>query len=141
MPERHPTIDHGDMPDAASPRGTWRATVHRLGGEPGPTTDVGMLARVDESGAVTVFVEGRSARPGIGAWRSVGQGRVLVVVEWLAETTPLGVHDRLSVHAAGELSEDGRTCHLRMQWQRLASGGRPVGAAASGEAEATRLDP
>jgi len=141
MPERDPTPDHGDMPDPASLCGTWRATVHRLGGEPGLTTDIGMLARVDESGAVTVFVDGRSAQPGIGAWRSVGHGRVLVVVEWLAETTARRVHERLSMHAAGELSVDGRTCRLRMQWQLLARDGLPVGTAASGEAEATRLDP
>jgi hypothetical protein len=129
------------MPDPPSPCGTWRATVIRLGDQPVLSPGIGVLARVEEGGAVTVFVDGRASQPGIGAWRSGGRGRVLAVVEWLVDTAADPVRDRLCVHAAAELSDDGRTCLLRLQWQFLTPDGRSVRAAATGEAEATRLEP
>jgi hypothetical protein len=100
-----------------------------------------MLARVEDGGAVTVFVDGRAAQPGIGAWRSAGLGRVLIVAEWLIDSTPGRSNERLSVRVAAEMSDDGRSCHLRLQWQSLAPDGEPLGAAVTGEAEATRLEP
>lgn len=129
------------MPDPPSPCGAWRATVHRLGAEPEPDGGFGVLARVEEGGTVTVFLDGRSAQPGIGAWRSAGRGRVLVVAEWLLDTSPHQPHERLTVRAAAELSDDGRTCQMRLQWQSLTRDGVPLGAAVAGEALGTRLEP
>jgi hypothetical protein len=129
------------MPDPPSPCGTWRATVIRLGDQPVLSAGIGVLARVEEGGAVTVFVDGRASQPGIGVWRSAGHGRVLAVVEWLVDTSADPVRDRLCVHAAAELSDDGRTCLLRLHWQFRTPDGRSARGAATGEAEATRLEP
>jgi len=102
---------------------------------------IGVLARLEDGGTVTVFVDGRASQPGIGAWRSAGRGRVLVVAEWLMDVRPRHAHERLSVRAAAELSDDGNACHLRLQWQFLDREGTPVRAAVVAEAEGTRLEP
>ena len=90
---------------------------------------------------MTVFLDGRSTQPGIGTWRSAGRGRVLVIADWLLDTSSHQPHERLSVRAAAEVSEDGRTCQMRLQWQSLTRDGVQLGAAVAGEAVGARLEP
>lgn len=114
--------------------------MRRLGGTPGPSDDIGVLARVEVGGTVTVLVSGVATELGIGGWQAAGPGRVVLVAEWLVR----GVGRRaavLSVRAAAELSPDGRTCQARLQWRHLDLTGAPQGVAVTAEADGTRLQP
>jgi hypothetical protein len=124
-----------------SPCGAWRLTVRRLGGGPEGTDGIGVLARLEAGGTVTVFLGGPAGEPGIGGWKSAGPGRVVAIVEWFVRDAPHGAVGRLSVRAAAEMSADGRTCQARLQWRHLDLAGRPEGEAATGEAEGMRLEP
>lgn len=124
-----------------SPRGAWRFTVRRLGSMTDATDKIGVLARVEAGGTVTVFAGGPAGEAGIGAWKPAGPGRVVVIVEWFVRSPSRGAVGRVSVRAAAELSADGRTCQARLQWRRLDLAGNPLGDAVTGEADGTRLEP
>lgn len=129
------------MSEPPSPCGAWRFTVRRLGATPGPADEIGVLARVEAGGIVTVFAGGLAVEPGIGGWRSAGPGRVVVVAEWFVRGPAGRAVGRLSVRAAAELSVDGRTCQARLQWRRVDLAGRPQGELVTAEADGTRLEP
>jgi hypothetical protein len=129
------------MSEPPSPYGAWRLIVRRLGSAPDATDGIGVLARVEAGGTVTVFAGEPCGEPGIGGWKLAGPDRMVVIVEWfLRDVSRLAV-GRVSVRAAAELSADGRTCQARLRWRRLDLAGSAVGEAVTGEADGTRLQP
>ncbi len=129
------------MPDLSSPCGVWRLTVRRLGSFRARTDQFGVLARIESDGTVTVFAGGSTAAPSIGAWRSAGPGRVVMLAESFVTAPGGNTLGRLSVRAAAELTGDGVSCRARLQWQRIDLEGRPLAMPVHAEAEGTRLTP
>ena len=129
------------MSDLSSPCGIWRITVRRLGPRRDPTTRLGVFVRIEADGTVRVLSGSSTAEPGFGGWRSAGPGRVVLVTESLV-TGPAGSYrGRLSVQAAAEMTGDGRSCQVRLRWQRLDADSRPLGGPVRAEGEGTRLAP
>jgi hypothetical protein len=124
-----------------SPCGAWRFTVRRLGRTAGATDTIGVLARLEADGTVTVFAGGPAGEPGLGGWKAAGPGRLVVIVEWFVRGASSPSAGRVSVRAAAELSADGRTCQARLQWRYLDLAGKQQGEPETGEADGARLEP
>jgi hypothetical protein len=127
--------------DHSSPCGIWRLTVRRLGPRSGPTTQFGVFVRIEADGTAWVLSRGSTAEPGFGGWRSAGPGRVVLVTESFVTGPGGSDRGRLAVQAAAELIGDGRTCQVRLQWQRIDVNSRPMGVPVRAEAEGSRLAP
>ncbi len=129
------------MSDPPSPCGVWRLAVRTLG-VPHVVTDGGTaLVRIEDGGTVTVHLAHHDRVPGMGAWRSAGPGRVVVVCEWFTLRPESGPPGRVSVRAAAELSPDGRTCRARLQWHHIGPDGAPRHGVVNAEADGMRLEP
>lgn len=129
------------MSDPSSPCGIWRLTVRRLGQPRGPTAQFGVFVRIEGDGTVWVLSGGSTAEPGFGGWRSAGPGRVVLVTESFVTGPGGSDRGRISVRAAAELIGDGRSCQVRLQWQRVDIDSCPLGVPVRAEAEGSRLAP
>ena len=129
------------MTDPLSPCGVWRLVLRRLGASPGGVDGTAVLVRVEADGTMTVYLARPAPTPGIGVWRSAGRGRVVMVCEWFTDPTDGRLPGRVSVRAAAELSDDGRTCQARLQWHYIDEAGASTCDPVIGEASGWRLEP
>jgi len=128
----------------ADPRpvsGAWRLIGHRLGDPGGPGAEFCALVLLDESGTLTFSVDDVRAPRGIGGWRHAGTGRVVVRAELFVPGPSGRAPDRVVVRAAAELTADGATARVRLQWQLVARDGSPSAAPVVGEGVADLLRP
>lgn len=125
------------MADPRPSSGAWRVTGHRLGELGGRRYEFCALVLLDPEGTLTLSLDHAAQATGIGGWRSAGTGRLVARAELFVRAPSGRAPSRFVVRAAAELSPDGGTAQVRLQWQSYLRDGSasapPVGAEAVAE--------